>query len=61
MGPDHLHHLAFEDCRFSLVQEPNAPSPETLAFSVPRLFKFLVNVRGGKFTREVFAAWLEAA
>lgn len=34
MGPDHLHHLDFEDCRFYLVQEPDAPSPETLAFSV---------------------------
>ena len=55
---DHLYHLDFEDGRFSLVQEPDAPSPETLAFSV---FTFMANVRGGKFTREVFATGLDAA
>lgn len=58
MVPDHLHHLDFEDGRFSLVQEPDAPSSETLAFSV---FTFTANVRGGKLTREVFATRLDAA
>lgn len=30
-------------------------------FCVPRLFTFVANVRGGKFTRDVFAIWLDAA